>query len=171
MQCQAKSSLLPNSVNNIILGHSYIHVFYVLSMMQWQSSVTAMCIIIMPLQSLKKTMVWSFTESFTDPVSEYLGSCPFTFHFFPQMVAGPSNNPIHPSKCCSAQAPHTVNILLTSSIEHHHARDHEHRVPVEHVHTAIPGKAATPILHPIGGEEDAQGSQGPQDHAEQVKPS
>lgn len=42
-----------------------------------------------------------------------------------------------------------------SSIEHHHAGDHEHWVPVEHEHSAIPGKATTPVLHPVGSEEDA----------------
>lgn len=37
----------------------------------------------------EKIMVWSFTESFTDPVSEYLWSRSYTFHFFPVMIAGP----------------------------------------------------------------------------------
>lgn len=52
-----------------------------------------------------------------------------------------------------------ANLLLTSSVEYHHAGDHEHWVPVEHGAAAIPGKASTPVLHPVDSEEDTHGTQ------------
>lgn len=64
-------------------------VFYVHSvtvpMIQWQSWVITIHTITKP----EKIKVWSFTKSFTDPVSDYLWRCFYTFHFFPVMIAGP----------------------------------------------------------------------------------
>lgn len=50
---------------------------------------------------LDKFMLQSFTQSFADPVPEYLWSCPYTFHFFPQIIAGPRDNPIPPAMVAS----------------------------------------------------------------------
>ena len=76
---------------------------------------------------------------------------------------------------CPAQAwaPPRVRCrpVLTSTVEHHHACNHEHRVPVEHEHAAIPGEATVPVPHPVDGEEDAHRAQGAQCQDRQVKPS
>lgn len=107
------------------------------------------------------------------------------------MTAGPRDSPTHPThiapnpilkkaslgegKCSFVQSgPYPASLpdlLLTTSVEYHHASNHKHRVPVEHVDTAIPGKATTPVLHPVDSEEDAHGAQGPQQQAGQVEPS
>lgn len=110
LRCQAKSSLLPNSVNNILLVHTYTHVFYVHSvtvpMIQWQSWVIAIHSTIIPLQSLKKLWSGPFYRKFHWPC---LWLSVKVFLHFPLLPSNDSwshwNSPIHPATIVPKSTP------------------------------------------------------------------
>lgn len=60
----------------------------------------------------------------------------------------------------------TLHTLLTCPIEHHHARHHQHRVPVEHLGAAIPSEAPAPVLAPGTHKGHAHEAQEAQEEAE-----